>query len=122
MPVINKWENDEQTIYSFIMRGEWDWPEYQQTLARGYNEIATIEHNVDVIYAYVSALPPGDAVQYMMLASEGQPANAYRSVIVNPGRDILRMIVGAIDDMRDWDGPQFVDSLDEARTYLTKTE
>ncbi|MEO1289557.1 MAG: hypothetical protein AAFV93_17470, partial [Chloroflexota bacterium] len=91
MPVIHKWDNDEKTIYTFIMRGEWDWAQYQTALRDGYEAIKTVDHTVDIIYAYISKLPAGDAVQYMMMAGETQPDNCYRSVMVNPGRDILQM-------------------------------
>jgi len=118
MPIINQWDNDEKTIYTFIMRGTWEWADFQDALRKGYEQIKGVSHAVDVVYVYVSELPQGDAVQYMMLASEAQPKNCHRSVIVNPGRDILKMIVGAIDNMNQWEGPKFVDTLEEARMYL----
>jgi|GEM_PF-5991961 len=122
MPVVHKWDNEEQTIYTFIMRGSWEWSDYQEALRAGYEQIKSVPHEVDVIYAHISALPEGDAVQYLMLASETQPENCNRSVMVDAGRDILEMIVSAIDGMREWEGPKFVDTIDEAREHLAKTE
>ena len=122
MPVIHKWDNDAKSVYTFIMRGKWDWSEFQEALRCGYDEIKAVEHQVDVIYAYISALPEGDAIQYMMMASEQQPENCYRSVMVDPRKDILQIIVGAIDDINNWDGPEFTESMDEARQYLQESE
>jgi len=118
MPIINQWDNTEKTVYLFIMYDEWDWSDYQANMRDGYEAIKTVSHKVDIIYAYVSGLPSGDAIHYLTLASEAQPANCYRSVIVNPKGEILQMMIGAVDNMRNWEGPKFVNTVDEARQYL----
>lgn len=118
MPVINKWDNEEKTIYLFIMRGDWEWSDYQDAMREGYEAIKTVSHKVDIIYAYISKLPTGDAIHYLTLASEAQPPNCYRSVMVNPRGEILQMVIGAVDNMRNWEGPKFVDRIEDARQHL----
>ncbi len=122
MPVTHFWDNPEQTIYVIQCDGRWTWDDFTQAVLETFSIIGSVEHSVDFVLWFCSQLPPGNAFANLKVAGHNQPQNLYRSVMVSPLPRFLQTIVGTVDKIEKWDGPDFFMDVEEARTWLTEQQ
>jgi hypothetical protein len=121
MPITHQWDNEAKTIYRLDLDDSWQWDDFNAVLKQAYDVVAAKKSKVDFIMCINSNLPPGNAFIYLRNAGGSQPANVYRTVIVNKAGILLERLVGTIDRAKGWDGPEMVKTLDEARAFLNKS-
>lgn len=114
MPVETRWDNPDKTIYLVETKGYWEWHEFKRAVTAAYAEIKHMKHDVDVIIWFGFHLPLGDARHNLTIAGD-QPDNVKRTVFVNEVGGMLENMIRKVDKEKDWQGPDFVNTLEEAR-------
>lgn len=103
------------------MHDTWTWREFRAVTKEAYAVLGALNSDVDLIQGFYSEFPEGSAVMHFLYAGE-QPTNVRHTVILNAtgmsNQLFIESIVQTVDRLRGWDGPKFVTTLDEARTYL----
>lgn len=120
MPYIINWDDEEHTIYHLNFLGVWTWEEWSVAFREGYLEMGKEPHCVDVIIQIQNAVPYGNAVPHLKYSGAKQPPNAQHTVIVNQSGIFLETLMKSIIQNNGWVGPGFVNTVDEAREYLSK--
>ncbi|MEL6148057.1 MAG: hypothetical protein AAFV33_07870 [Chloroflexota bacterium] len=118
MPFVSEWDNEAQTVYRIEFTDKWDWDTFTSEVLAVYRMIGERDHNVDIIVGFMSPLPKGDALHNLTYAGSKQPPNLKRTVFINQAGALLTAIVHTIATSRGYDGPKFVESVEEARYYL----
>jgi hypothetical protein len=125
MPVEGIWDDETKTLFRIEMRDRWEWGEFDKVVKTGYDAIKGMKHNVNVIMAFYSDLPSGNAIPHLTYAGI-QPTNVRHTVMINQSglaTDLfIQSLINAVDKVHEWEGPKFVYSLEEARTYLKGLE
>lgn len=122
MPAKCFWDDDEKTLYCVHMDDKWTWDDFLKAIKESYAMLGELDYQVDFLMGFLSRLPSGGAIIPLTYAGENQPPNIRHTVILNQSGRATTMfissLVGAVDAVHDWDGPKFVESMEEAREYL----
>ena len=122
MPAKTFWDDEEKTIYCVHMEDEWNWDDFIEAVKKSYEMLGQVEYKVDFVMGFLSPLPAGGAIIPLTYAGENQPPNIRHTVMLNQtGRAttmFMTSLIGAVDAVHEWEGPKFVESMQEARDYL----
>jgi len=118
------WDNEAKTLCCVEMRGEWKWQDFSDKIKEAYALIATFDYKVNFIFGFYSNLPEGEkALPHLTFAGQ-QPANIRHTVIVNQSglasKLFMQSIISSVDKANEWNGPKFLDTMEEARAYLKR--
>lgn len=122
MPAKTFWDDEDKTIYCVHMEGQWVWDDFTKAVKEAYVMLAQLDYKVDFVMGFLSPLPEGSALMPLTQAGDNQPANVRHTVMLNQtGRAttmFITSIISAVDEVHEWVGPKFVESMPEARQYL----
>ena len=121
MGVKSLWDDEERTLYRVEVHDEWTWDDFDRAIRAAYDMLEALKRDVDFLIGFYTSLPPGSALPHLTAAGV-QPENIRHTVILNAtglGTTLfISSLVEAVDNVREWQGPKFVSSLEEAREYL----
>lgn len=118
------WDNEEKTLCSVEMRGEWVWKNFTDKIKESYTMIAEFDHDVNFIFGFYSKLPIGEKALQPLTYAGHQPSNIRHTVIVNQSglasKLFMQSMVSTVARVNEWNGPKFLDTMEEARAYLQR--
>ena len=121
MPYQCHWDEEVSDLYHIAMTDKWTWQEFREAIKTSYQMLGALDRNVDIIQAFYSDLPIGSAIMHFTYAGE-QPSNIRHTVLLNAtsmtNNLFVEFIVDTVDRMKHWQGPKFVQTVEEARTYI----
>jgi len=123
MPYEVRWDDEEtRTVACLTYRGRWTWDEW----ITGHDDlgklIRSVEHRVDVIEAFHSMMPRGNAVPQFQYSGSTQPPNARHTVFVNQAGPLFKHMVDMVVNTMGWPGPTFCPTHEAALAYLAQQE
>jgi hypothetical protein len=87
-----------------------------------YRKLAEVGHEVNIALWFTGKLPEGNILAQMRVVGGSQPPNLRHTVFINNSGQFLEMLITSFDKANHWEGPGFVDSLEEARVYLARKD
>jgi len=83
MAIMPRWENPTKRLVITEFGETYNWNDFYTAVHEIHNMVASVEHQVDLIFSYASDLPPGNPLVHFRRAFEGQPVNTRQVIIVN---------------------------------------
>ena len=121
MPITHQWDEYSDGLYLVKAEGaDWEWPDFTATIRAIYHDLAAFGQPVNFALWFNGKLPRGNILAQMRVVGGDQPANIRHTVFINNSGKFLEMLITSFDRANGWEGPGFVASLDEARTYLAE--
>jgi hypothetical protein len=125
MPANCFWDDEAKTLYCVHMTDEWVWDDFTNAITETYAYLGKLDFRMDFVMGFFSPLPQGSALAPLTYAGE-QPPTIRHTVFVNAtGKAttlFISSLIQAVDDINEWQGPKFVDSMEQARDYLAQQE
>lgn len=119
MPGISAgWDEQNDNLYIVKSTIGWSWREFVEAVDEAYALLGQLDHDVNFAMWFQS-LPPGDVSRPMTHAGGTQPANIRHTVIISEVSRFLELVVRKEDRKQGWVGPKIVQSIEEARDYLS---
>lgn len=124
MPAEIVWDNEEKTLCCVEMRGEWKWQDFTDKITEAYELIARFDYKVNFVFGFYSKMPEGEKALPHLTFAGHQPPNIRHTVIVNQSglasKLFMQSIISSVDKVNEWNGPKFLDTMEEARAYLKR--
>ena len=118
------WDNDEKTLCSVEMRDTWAWQDFTDKIKEAYDTIAEFDYDVNFIFGFYSSLPKDERALKPLTYAGHQPPNIRHTVIVNQSgfasKLFMQSMVTTVAKVNEWNGPKFLDTMEEARVYLQR--
>ena len=118
------WDDEEKTLCSVEMRGDWKWQDFSDKIKEAYEDIATLNHDVNFIFGFYSKMPEGEMALPHLTFAGHQPPNIRHTMIVNQSglasKLFMQSLISSVDKVNEWNGPKFLDTMEEARAYLER--
>lgn len=115
------WDNEEKTCYRIEFLEGWSWLDFSTVHTIAYGMLGKIERDIDLIVAFSGRVPQTSSIGHLSAGGE-QPANMRHTVFVNSTdfttMSYVKSLNATVDELQEWVGPHFVDTLEEAREYL----
>ncbi|MGB1286953.1 MAG: hypothetical protein ACPG7F_10500 [Aggregatilineales bacterium] len=113
-------DKNDADLYIIEFHKGWTWNDWYPAFADIYKMIAQVDHRVDLVIAFYSLLPAGNAIPHLKYAGEKQPPNTRHTIMVNRAGAILPLMVQNIVGVMDWEGPTWADDIDHAQRILAQ--
>lgn len=119
------WDNEEKTCYRIEFLEGWSWQDFSTVHTIAYGMLGKIERDIDLIVVFSGRVPQTSLIGHLSVGGD-QPTNMRYTVFVN-STDFTTMLFiksinATVDELQEWVGPHFVDTLEEARDYLAGLE
>lgn len=124
MLITPRWENSTKQVVITEFGDTYTWNDFYKTVHEVHHMVATVDHQVDLIFCYAAGLPPGNPLVHFRKVFEGQPTNTRQVVIVNGAiNPAAKAFMKALSSVLQKVFPSkrqviFTDSLDEAHRML----
>jgi hypothetical protein len=123
MPITHYWDDLEKSLYLVKAEGsDWSWVELIDIIREIYRTLAEADHKLNLGLWFADKLPEGNILAQMRVIGGSQPPTIRHTVFINQSGKLLEMLITSFDRANNWEGPGFVDSLEEAREYLAQKD
>lgn len=118
------WDDEAKTLCCVEMRDTWQWQDFSDKIKEVYEMIAQLDHEVNVVFGFYSKLPEGERALPHLTRAGHQPSNIRHTVIVNQSglasKLFMQSLISTVDKVNEWNGPKFLDTMEDARAYLQR--
>ncbi|MBN2305559.1 MAG: hypothetical protein JXQ72_13840 [Anaerolineae bacterium] len=123
MPITVNWDNNDHTIASWTLTGQWTWAEFRAAQVEFHDLLRAVDHIVDVIADMREAGPlPAATLTHFRSAQLAELPNRDRIVLVGGG-GLVRSIAGTFNRVFRIGKPPlflFADTVEDARDLLAR--